>query len=190
MSPETAGDAAVEAPEAPASHDAPATPHRDEAAALAELGNAISNAGAGSSASYGNADAGLPRPHRCDVLIADDSGPSREILSAILRNFLGGLRLHEVRNGDDALRCWQELNPHITMLDLDMPGTDGMTALQKIREADPTAFVAIVSGGSSVDNVRKALSLGAGAFVVKPYNPQRILDVLHRHAKIKGPSLV
>ncbi len=142
------------------------------------------------SAGFGHADEAPVRPHRCDVLIADDSGPSREILSAILRNFLGGLRLHEVRNGNDALKAWQDLNPHITMLDLDMPGMDGMTALQKIREADPTAFVAIVSGGSSVDNVRRSLALGAGAFVVKPYKPQRILDVLNRHATLKGPSLI
>jgi CheY-like chemotaxis protein len=143
----------------------------------------------GDAARFGQAADAGPRPHRCDVLIADDSGPSREILSAILRNFVTGLQLAEARNGLDALQSWEELNPRITMLDLDMPGQDGLTALQRIRAADPSAFVAIVSGSSSSDNVRKALELGASGFVVKPYKPQRILDVLERYAKLKGKAL-
>lgn len=130
------------------------------------------------------------RARGCDVLMADDSGPSREILSAILRNFAGGLRLHEVRNGTDAVQAWRSLSPHVTMLDLDMPGLDGFQALQQIREADPTSFVAIVSAGSSLDNVRKALALGAGGFVVKPYKPQRILDVLKKYEAASGHKLL
>lgn len=145
--------------------------------------------GHGGVAGFGQAAADGPRPHRCDVLIADDSGPSREILSAILRNFVRGLELAEARNGLDALQSWEDLNPRITMLDLDMPGLDGLAALQRIRSVDPNAFVAIVSGSSSPDNVRKALELGASGFVVKPYKPQRILDVLQRYATLKGKAL-
>lgn len=138
---------------------------------------------------FGQAANAGPRPHLCDVLIADDSGPSREILSAILRNFVNGLRLAEARNGLDALQAWEELNPRIMMLDLDMPGQDGLTTLQRIRAADPGAFVTIVSGRSSSENVRKAIEFGASSFVVKPYKPQRILDVLQRYASLKGVAL-
>jgi len=133
---------------------------------------------------------GQVRKRGCDVLLADDAGPSREILSAILRNFASGLRLHEVRNGADAVQAWRSLSPHVTMLDLDMPGLDGLQALQQIREADPTSFVAIVSAGSSLDNVRKALALGASGFVVKPYKPQRILDVLKKYETASGHKLL
>lgn len=125
----------------------------------------------------------------CDVLIADDAGPSRQILSAILRNFAHGLKLVEARNGDEAFDLWQRLQPRITMLDLDMPGTDGLATLQKIRAASTTAFVAIVSGRSSPDNVRRALELGASGFVVKPYKPQRILDLLERYARVSGQRI-
>jgi len=173
---EPTGDTAVVdvptvAPAVPAATD-PATP-----------------AGDGGAARFGQAADAGPRPHLCDVLIADDSGPSREILSAILRNFVTGLQLAEARNGLDALQSWEDLNPRITMLDLDMPGLDGLASLQRIRAADPGAFVAIVSGSSSPDNVRKALELGASGFVVKPYKPQRILDVLERYAKLTGKTL-
>jgi two-component system chemotaxis response regulator CheY len=170
--------------------DPAADPAVDSAVDTAVVENrSAALAAEGDDARFGQAGSPAARPHRCDVLIADDSGPSREILSAILRNFVRGLKLTEARNGVDALESWKELNPRITMLDLDMPGMDGLAALQRIRAADPGAFVAIVSGRSSSDNVRQSLELGANGFVVKPYKPQRILDVLQRYATLKGTTL-
>jgi CheY-like chemotaxis protein len=128
--------------------------------------------------------------HRCDVLIVDDSGASRELVSAILRNFAGRLDLREARNGQEALSMASELNPRITLLDIDMPGTDGLSVLQTLRQARPDAFVAMISAGSSLDNVRKALSLGASGYVVKPYKPQRILDLLNKYTQVTGHPLV
>jgi two-component system chemotaxis response regulator CheY len=124
--------------------------------------------------------------HRCDVLIADDTGASRELLASIIRNFAGRLEIREARNGNDALVLWQELQPRITLLDIDMPGLDGLSALKRIREAAPDAFVAMISGVSSIDHVREALSHGASGFVIKPYKPQRILDLLTRYAQKTG----
>lgn len=140
-------------------------------------------------ARFGHAAEPAERVHRCDVLIADDAGPSREILSAILRNFARGVTVREARNGVDALQVWEDLNPRITMLDLDMPGLDGLSALQKMRSMDPKAFIAIVSGTGSVDIVRRSLEFGAGGFVVKPYKPQRILDLLERYTQLTGHPL-
>lgn len=125
-------------------------------------------------------------PSRCDVLIADDTGASRELLAAILRNFAGRLQVREARNGEEALALWRELRPRICMLDIDMPGLDGLAALQQIRQLDPQAFVAMVSGRSSIDHVRKALELGASGFVIKPYKPQRILDLLEKCRQLTG----
>ena len=130
------------------------------------------------------------QPPGCDVLIADDSGASRELLSAILRNFAGPLDIREARNGQEAVTLWQQWRPRITLLDIDMPGVDGLAALQHIRAARADAFVAMVSGGSSVDNVRKALALGTGGYVIKPYKPQRILDLLMRYRELSGHDLL
>jgi two-component system chemotaxis response regulator CheY len=138
----------------------------------------------------------VAKAHRapgCDVLIADDAGASRELLSAILRNFAGPLDIREARNGQDAVQLWQQLRPRITLLDIDMPGLDGLAALQQLRTIDPDAFVAMVSGSSSIDNVKQALALGAAGFVIKPYKPKRIVDLLQRyqdrtgHALMQGP---
>lgn len=164
----------------------------EEAKESAEVARATTDATENSTATasaQAPLSAATPGVTLCDVLIADDAGPSRQILSAILRNFAHGLRLAEARNGDEAFELWQRLQPRITMLDLDMPGTDGLATLQKIRAASGTAFVAIVSGRSSPDNVRRALELGASGFVVKPYKPQRILDLLERYARVSGQRI-
>ncbi|MFO1326861.1 MAG: response regulator [Rubrivivax sp.] len=126
----------------------------------------------------------------CDVLIADDAGGSRELLAAILRNFAGPLQIREARNGDDALALWQQLRPRITLLDIDMPGLDGLAALEQIRALDDKAFVAIVSGSSDIDKVKRALSQGAAGFVIKPYKPQRIVDLLQRYQDRSGHVLM
>lgn len=127
---------------------------------------------------------------QCDVLIVDDTGGSRELLASIIRNFAGRLEIREARNGQDALVAWQELRPRITLLDIDMPGLDGISALKKIREMAPKAFVAMISGVGSVDHVREALSSGASGFVIKPYKPQRILDLLERYRQLTGHDLL
>ncbi len=133
--------------------------------------------------------AATARGFGCDVLIADDTGASRELLAGILRNFVGQLNLREARNGTDALRLWRDFNPRITLLDIDMPGMDGLEALKQIRSEKPDAFVAMVSAGSSIETVKKALSLGASGYVVKPYKPQRIVDLLAKYRAQTGHEL-
>ncbi|WP_088285337.1 response regulator transcription factor [Ideonella sp. A 288] len=128
--------------------------------------------------------------HRCDVLIADDTGASREILASLLRQSCPEITIREVRDGTGALALWRQLLPRVTFLDIDMPGQNGLTVLETIRSGHPSAFIAMVSGNSSPDNVRKALSMGASGFIVKPYKPQRVIDVLERYGSLSGHKLV
>lgn len=156
----------------------------------AELDQLIDSAAASVQPETSEPDAATPPVvSRCDVLIADDTGGSRELLAGIVRNFAGPLQVREARNGADALALWQQLRPSITLLDIDMPELDGLGALERIRALDAKAFVAIVSGGSNIDNVKRALALGAAGFVIKPYKPQRIVDLLERYRELTGRSL-
>ena len=155
------------------------TTHDDELAALisAVAASATDEAQDGQSATS---------LHRCDVLMVDDTGASRELLAAILRNFAGRLVLREVRNGNEAMKQWHELNPRITLLDIDMPGEDGLAVLQTMRRERADPFVAMISASSSMDNVKRAMALGASGFVIKPYKPQRILDLLQKYTAQSG----
>lgn len=114
------------------------------------------------------------------IVVADDSFDSRQILARLLRQYIDA-DIVETRNGLDAWTAYQRIKPQITFLDIDMPGRDGLDVLREIRAGDPTAFVVLVSGLSAVETVMKAITLGAGGFVVKPYAAQRILDVLRKY---------
>ncbi|MBU6257516.1 MAG: response regulator [Burkholderiales bacterium] len=137
------------------------------------------------------ADAAAPaaQESRCDVLIVDDSGASREILASLLRQVDAGLQIRQARDAAQALGAWLELFPRATFLDIDMPDQDGLTLLKTLRRSRPDAFVVMVSGYSSADNVRQALAMGANGFVVKPYKPQRIVDMLDRYQALTGRKL-
>lgn len=126
----------------------------------------------------------------CDVLIVDDAGSSRELLSSLLRNFAHGLVVREARNGTEALALWSELRPRITLLDIDMPVMNGLDVLKELRQRAPEAFVAMISGVGKVEHVREALAAGASGFVIKPYKPQRILDLLLQYGRKSGHELV
>ena len=154
-----------------------------------DLAAQIAQAAATASGEPESALAAAGAGHRCDVLIVDDTGTSRELLAAILRNFAGQLQLREARNGADALQIWHESNPRVTLLDIDMPDMDGLAVLKSMRRARPTTFVSMISGTNSIDHVRDALALGASGFIVKPYRPKRILDLLEKYGEQSGHTL-
>jgi two-component system chemotaxis response regulator CheY len=128
------------------------------------------------------------RPLR--ILIADDTAAIREILARMLHQSVDA-QVYEARNGLEALREYRAKLPHIVFLDIDMPESDGLTVLKEIRSSDPDAFVVIVSGHGSLENVQEALASGVAAFVVKPFNGRRIAAVLQKFARSVGdPGLV
>ena len=119
------------------------------------------------------------------ILIADDTPAIREILARMLRQSVDA-ELFEARNGHEALREYRARLPHLSFLDIDMPGSDGLTVLKEIREDDPRAFVVIVSGHGSLQKVQEAVALGVAGFVVKPFSGRRIAEVLNKFAQSVG----
>lgn len=123
------------------------------------------------------------------ILLADDSFAGRQLLARILGR-LSPARLHEARDGGSAIEAFQLLRPHITLLDIDMPAMDGLTVLEQIRTIEPDAFVIMVSAYSRLETVRRAVDLGVGGFVVKPYSMRRIEDVLVRYVELTGDTMM
>lgn len=119
------------------------------------------------------------------VLVVDDSGHSRELLMSLLRR-LTHVAIRQARSGEDALAEFAVRPARLTFLDIDMDGLDGLEVLRRLRALNPDAYVVMVSGVSSVENVRMALDEGAGGFVVKPFRPQRIIDVVAKYVKETG----
>ncbi len=109
------------------------------------------------------------------VLVVDDAAFMRKMVSDALTK--GG---HEVvgegANGAEAVQRYQELSPDLTTLDITMPEKDGLEALREIVALDPNAKVIMCSALGQESKVLEAVKSGAKDFVVKPFQPERILD--------------
>lgn len=115
------------------------------------------------------------------VLVVDDAAFMRKVLRDTLS--AGG---HEVvgegATGDEAVELYLELRPDVVTLDITMPGKDGMAALREIVGADPAARVIMCSALGQEAKVLESLKAGARDFVVKPFQPDRVLDAVGRLA--------
>ena len=121
-----------------------------------------------------------PKPAKTSVLICDDAPAVRDFLTAMLRN--RGYETAAVENGEQAIAAYSNLRPDITLMDLVMPGMDGIEAIRRIKSADPAAQILVVSAFGNKAMVVESIQAGAKDFVVKPANleelPQRLLAKL------------
>lgn len=114
-----------------------------------------------------------------NVLIVDDSGFIRRMLRDILEKS-GYEIVGEAADGEQAVRSYSELRPSLVTMDITMPVADGIQALERIMELDPDAAVVMVSALNQEDFIERSLELGAKDFIVKPFQPQKVLDTLER----------
>jgi two-component system, chemotaxis family, chemotaxis protein CheY len=113
------------------------------------------------------------------VLVVDDAAFMRKLLTDALTN--GGHEVvGEAGNGIEAVARWQELRPELTTLDITMPEKDGLTALAEIMAIDPSAKIIMCSALGQEGKVLEAVKLGAKDFVVKPFQPPRVLEAVEK----------
>ena len=114
-----------------------------------------------------------------NVLIVDDLAFIKIVLRDILEK--AGFRVvGEASNGEQAITMYQDSRPDVVLMDITMPGMDGLTALTKIREIDASARVIICSALGQQQLIVQAIQLGAKDFIVKPFQPQRVVSALKK----------
>ena len=111
------------------------------------------------------------------VLVVDDSPLMRRMVKDTLRSD-GWDIVGEACNGQEAVEQYEKLRPDVVTLDIIMPGTDGMHALQHILHDDPDAKVIVVSASSQTRLISEAIRLGAQDFVAKPFLPEQLHHTL------------
>lgn len=114
------------------------------------------------------------------ILIADDIADSRQLLASLLRRMTRAA-IEIVKDGEHAVAVYRRMQPHITFLDIGMPGKNGLEALKEIRAVNDKAFVVMVSGQSLAATIKEAVDSGADGFIVKPYNARRVHEALQRY---------
>jgi len=113
------------------------------------------------------------------VLFADDSSFMRNILKNIILKepyVLAG----EASSGKEALELYQKTKPDLVTMDIVMPEMDGIEAVRQIRSLDPEAKIIMVSAMGQQVMVIDAIQAGARDFIIKPFQPPRVLEALKR----------
>ncbi|MGF3522517.1 MAG: response regulator, partial [Candidatus Bathyarchaeia archaeon] len=91
----------------------------------------------------------------------------------------------EAANGEEAINRFQEAKPDLVLMDIVMPPTpkakDGIEALKQIVSVDPAAKVVMCSSMGQQALIAEALKSGAKDFVVKPFQPQKVMEVLSKY---------
>jgi two-component system, chemotaxis family, chemotaxis protein CheY len=113
------------------------------------------------------------------VLVVDDAAFMRKMVTDALVK--GGHEVvGEAGNGNEAVARYQELRPEVTTLDITMPEKDGLVALQEIMALDPSARVIMCSALGQESKVLESIKIGAKDFVVKPFQPDRVLGAVDK----------
>lgn len=115
------------------------------------------------------------------ILIADDAAFMRMRCGRMLSEH--GYTVVEAENGREAVEKYQAHKPDVVLMDITMPELDGLGALAEIRKLDPNAKVAMVTALGQQQVVMGALQAGAKDFVVKPFQPERVLAAVQKLLK-------
>lgn len=109
------------------------------------------------------------------VLVVDDSMLMRRMVSETLAAANWNVVGHAA-DGEEAIARYEELQPDLVTLDIVMPRTDGLYALEGIMQRDPQAKVIVVSALNQTKLISQAIRLGAQDFIAKPFLPEQLQE--------------
>jgi len=113
------------------------------------------------------------------VLIVDDAAFMRMMLKNILSQ--NGYEIAgEASNGLEAVTLYKELKPDLVTMDITMPEMDGIAAVKEIRKIDPEAKIVMCSAMGQQAMVIESIQAGAKDFIVKPFQPDRVLEAVKK----------
>lgn len=113
------------------------------------------------------------------VLVCDDAIFMRTMIADILTQ-AGYKVVGEAESGVEAVRRYQELTPDLVTMDIVMPEMGGIDAVREIVKHDPQARILMCSAMGQQALVVEAIQAGAKDFVVKPFQPARVLEAVQR----------
>ena len=116
------------------------------------------------------------------VLIVDDAAFMRMMIKDILSKN-GFEVVGEAVNGQEAVSKYSELKPDLVTMDITMPEKDGIEALKEIKSNDPDAKVIMCSAMGQQSMVIDAIQNGAKDFIVKPFQPDRVMEAINKAFK-------
>lgn len=114
------------------------------------------------------------------VLIVDDAADTRENIRRLLSLSVGFTVVGEAEDGDAAIRKTEELQPNVVLMDINMPGLDGISATEQICAAHPGTVVIVISVQGEMEYLRKSMIAGAKDYLVKPFGADELVDCIQK----------
>ncbi len=112
------------------------------------------------------------------ILVVDDEETIRFCLKEALE--VEGYKVHTEDNGENSLRLIKKMIPDLVILDLKMPGMNGLDLLKEIKSYDQNILVILLTGHASVDSAVNAMKAGAFEYLEKPFKMEHIKVVIER----------
>jgi len=121
---------------------------------------------------------------KLNIVVADDSKFMRTLLKRIVEK-MGHKVIAEANNGRELVEIMKNMKegPDLVFLDINMPGMNGLKALEAIRKAEKDVKIVIVSALGQDEVIKYAKSIGVVDFITKPFTPDKIIRVIKSIAK-------
>ncbi|MCK5219233.1 response regulator [bacterium] len=113
------------------------------------------------------------------ILISDDAAFMRVMIRGILTKQNYEI-VGEARDGREAVEMYKQLRPDLTTMDIIMPEVNGIEAVKEIIEFDNQAAIIMCSAMGQQAMVIEAIAAGAKDFVIKPFQPPRVIEAVER----------
>lgn len=113
------------------------------------------------------------------VMVVDDSRIMEAQLEVLLEDTEYEVAAY-CRNGEEALACYDEVQPDLVTMDILMPGMDGLETAQAIMEEHPDARIIMLSSLAYDESFEEAERIGAKVFVGKPYDQAKIVEAFEK----------
>jgi NADH-quinone oxidoreductase subunit E len=118
------------------------------------------------------------RPLPLDVVVIDDEEMFTEGCRQTLE--MGGYRAAVAPDGLKGLQLVHSAQPSVVLVDLKMPGMDGLEVLGRLNEIEPSIVPIIITGHGTVDAAVESMKIGAFDFLTKPFEPEKLLETVRR----------
>jgi two-component system response regulator AtoC len=116
------------------------------------------------------------------ILVLDDEALTLRTISRALRE--EGFEVFLAMSGEEALETFAKERPEIAMLDVVLPGIDGIEVLRRIKQQAPHTIVVMMSAYHLVDRAVEAMKLGAYDFLIKPFHLADMVNTIHRASEM------
>ncbi|MGZ3537458.1 MAG: diguanylate cyclase [Thermodesulfobacteriota bacterium] len=118
------------------------------------------------------------REKKGKVLIVDDAPDTLEIIQKLFH--YEGYDVLIASTGEEGVKKFEEENPEVILMDINLPGIDGTEALRRIRTINPQQCVVMLTAFATVENAIQALKEGASDFVKKPFENDHLIHIVNQ----------